>query len=212
MAIPGIEELNVNITQNKMERQILVDREKARELGLSTAQVGKALRQAIYGFDASTFKENDDEYDIMVRFNAKNRYNMSALMHQELLFRNNRGVLFKVPIASVAKVKDVATFSAIKRKDLKRVITVYSNVLEGYNANEIVQKIDAKLQDYHFPEGVSYSFSGEQEEMAKNMDFLSKALLIALALIGLNGKKYGFLVQGFDDCVGFDWFNHRGTV
>ncbi|MBS9767802.1 MAG: efflux RND transporter permease subunit, partial [Flavobacteriaceae bacterium] len=184
-AIPGIEELNINITQNKMERQILVDRQKAGELGLTTAQVGRALRQAIYGFDASTFKENDDEYDIMVRFNAENRYNMSALMHQELMFRNNRGAVYKVPIASVATVKDVATFSAIKRKDLKRVITIYSNVLEGYNANEIVRKIDAKLQEYHFPEGVTYSFSGEQEEMAKNMDFLSKALLIALALIAL---------------------------
>ncbi len=184
-SIPGIEELNLNVTQNKMERQIIVDRQKAGELGLSTAQVGKALRQAIYGFDASTFKENDEEYDIMVRFNAEDRYNMSALMHQELLFRNNKGVLYKVPIASVATVKDVATFSSIKRKNLKRVITVYSNVLEGYNANEIVQKIDGVLRDYNFPEGVSYSFAGEQEEMAKNMDFLSKALLIALALIAL---------------------------
>ncbi len=184
-SIPGIEELNVNVTQNKMERQIIVDRQKAGELGLSTAQVGKALRQAIYGFDASTFKENDDEYDIMVRFNAADRYNMSALMHQELLFRDNKGVLYKVPIASVATIKDVATFSSIKRKDLKRVITIYSNVLEGYNANEIVQKIGIVLKDYKFPKGVSYSFSGEQEEMAKNMDFLSKALLIALALIAL---------------------------
>lgn len=184
-AILGIEELNIDVNQNKMERQILVNRQKAGELGLSTRQVGLALREAIYGYDASTYKDNDEDYDIMVRFNAESRYNMSALMHQELTFRNNKGVLYKVPIASVASIKDVATFSAIKRKDLKRVITIYSNVLEGYNANEIVQKMKMELKAYPFPKGVSHEFTGEQEQMKENMDFLSRALMIALALIAL---------------------------
>lgn len=184
-SIPGIEELNIDVNQNKMERQIIVNRQKAGELGLSTGQVGSALREAIYGYDASTFKDDSEDYDIMVRFNAENRYSMSALMHQELMFRNNQGVLYKVPVASVATIKDVATFSSIKRKDLKRVITIYSNVLEGYNANEIVQKISMELQGYDFPEDVSYEFTGEQEKMKENMDFLSRALLIALALIAL---------------------------
>lgn len=184
-SVSGIEELNIDVNQNKMERQILVNRQKAGELGLSTAQVGSALREAIYGYDASTYKDDDEDYDIMVRFDAQNRYNMSALMHQELMFQNNQGVLYKVPIASVATLKDVATFSAIKRKDFKRVITIYSNVLEGYNANEIVQKIDMELKGYKFPKGVSYEFTGEQEEMKDNMDFLSRALMIALALIAL---------------------------
>ncbi|PVX49922.1 multidrug efflux pump subunit AcrB [Balneicella halophila] len=183
--IPGIEELNIDVNQNKMERQVIVDRQKAGQLGLSTGQVGSALREAIYGFDASTFKDGEDEYDIMVRFNADNRYDMSALMHQELMFRNSQGLLYKVPIASVASVKDVATFSSIKRKDLKRVITIYSNVLEGYNANEIVQKMNTNLEGYDFPEGITYEFTGEQEKMKDNMDFLSRALLVALALIML---------------------------
>lgn len=183
--IPGIEELNIDVNENKMERQIIVNRQKAGELGLSTAQVGSALREAIYGFDASTYKKDDDDYDIMVRFNSQYRYDMSALMHQELMFRNNQGVLYRVPIASVASIKDVATFSAIKRKDLKRVITIYSNVLEGYNANEIVQKINRDLKGYDFPKGVTYQFTGEQEKMKENMDFLSSALMIALALITL---------------------------
>lgn len=183
--IPGIEELNIDVNQNKMERQIIVDRQKAGELGLSTGQVGSALREAIYGYDASTYKDDDDDYDIMVRFNKENRYNMSALMHQELMFRNTQGVVYKVPIASVASIKDVAAFSAIKRKDLKRVITIYSNVLEGYNATEIVQKMQSELKSYNFPKDVSYEFTGEQEKMKENMDFLSRALMIALALIAL---------------------------
>lgn len=183
--VPGIEELKTNVNQNKPERKVIIDRKKAGQLGLSTGQIGSALREAIYGYDASTFKGVKDDYDIMVRFNKETRYDMSALMHQELLYRNTKGVLSKIPIASVATTKDVSTFNGIKRKDLKRVITVYSNVLEGYNANEIVQTLTKKLKRYELPKGITLAFTGEQEEMKKNMDFLTKALLIALALITL---------------------------
>lgn len=179
----GIEELNIDVSQNKPEREIIVDRQKAGRLGLSTAQVGSALREAIYGYDASTFKSDRDDHDIYVRFNKETRYDIDALMQQELLFRDNQGVLSKIPISSVATTKDLVTFSSIKRKNLKRVITLYSNVLDGYNGNDIVQKMKRKLDVFNFPAGISYKFTGEQEEMAKNMDFLSRALLIALAMI-----------------------------
>lgn len=183
--IPGIEELKININQNKPERKIIVDRKKAGRLGISTAQIGSALREAIYGYDASTYKGLKDDFDIIVRFNKSTRYNMSALMNQELLYRNTKGVLSKIPIAAVTTIKDVSTFNSIKRKNLKRVITVYSNVLEGYNANEIVHNLKNKLINYNLPKGISYEFTGEQEKMKENMAFLTKALLIALALITL---------------------------
>lgn len=181
--ILGIEELNIDVSQNKPEREVIVDRQKAGRLGLSTSQIGTALREAIYGYDASTFKSERDDYDIYVRFNKDSRYDIDALMQQELLFRDNQGRLSKIPMSSVATIKDLATFSSIKRKNLKRVITLYSNVLDGYNGNDIVQKITKKLDAYNFPSGISYKFTGEQEEMAKNMNFLSRALLIALAMI-----------------------------
>lgn len=181
--ILGIEELNIDVSQNKPEREVIVDRQKAGRLGLSTSQIGTALREAIYGYDASTFKSERDDYDIYVRFNKDSRYDIDALMQQELLFRDNQGRLSKIPMSSVVTIKDLATFSSIKRKNLKRVITLYSNVLDGYNGNDIVQKITKKLDTYNFPTGISYKFTGEQEEMAKNMNFLSRALLIALAMI-----------------------------
>ena len=181
--IPGIEELKIDVNQNKPEMEVFVDRKKAGELGVSTSMIGRTLRQAIYGFDASTYKEGEDDYDIYVRFNNENRYNESALFNQSVTFRDNNGKLKKIPISSVVNKRNIATFSSIKRKNLKRVITVYSNVLEGYNATEIVGKITNLMTNYKLPRGVSYDFTGEQEEQAKNMAFLSKALVIALALI-----------------------------
>lgn len=184
--IAGIEELKVDVSRNKPEMEIYVDREKSGKLGVSTQQVGFALRQAIYGIDASTYKDDKDDYDIVVRFDENSRYNESSLLNQFITFRDqNSGQLKKVPISSVVTTRKTTTFSSIKRKDLKRVITIYSNVLEGYNATEIVQKIEDRMAKKKLPTGVSYKFTGEQEEIEKNMSFLSTALIIALALISI---------------------------
>ncbi len=183
LGIPGIEELNLDVNQSKPEMEVVVDRMKAGELGVSTAQVGQALRSAIYGFDASTFKDGDDDFDIIVRFDGESRYDESALFNQNITFRDNQGNLKQIPLSTLVTTKNLATFSSIKRKDLKRVITVYSNVLEGFNPTETVQKIEAALENYPMPRNISYAFTGEQEEMAKNMEFLSGALVIALLLI-----------------------------
>ncbi|HCZ36721.1 MAG TPA: copper transporter, partial [Cytophagales bacterium] len=64
-----------------------------------------------------------------------------------------------------------------------RVITLSSNVLNNYNANEVVQEIVGHLDNYSFPDGVSYKMTGEQEEMAETMAFMGKAFLIAALLI-----------------------------
>jgi multidrug efflux pump subunit AcrB len=183
LGVQGIEELKLDVNQNKPEMEVFVDRKKAGELGVSTAQVGRVLRSAIYGFDSSTYKEGEDDYDIFVRFGNEDRYNESALFNQNITFRDNQGNLKSIPISTLVTTNNIATFSSIKRKDLKRVITVYSNVLEGFNATEIVGKIQTALTNYSLPKGINYNFTGEQEEQAKNMAFLVKALVIALALI-----------------------------
>jgi multidrug efflux pump subunit AcrB len=60
------------------------------------------------------------------------------------------------------------------------VITVYSNVITGYNGNEVVEKIKRELEDYQIGKDINFAFTGEQEEQSKNMGFLVNALLIAL--------------------------------
>src|SRR5690606_13956374 len=86
----------------------------------------------------------------------------------------------QVPISSIVETKPTSTFSSIKRADLKRVITIYSNVLDGYNGNAIVEQLKTELGNYEMPEDISLQFTGEQEEQQKNMSFLLKALLIAI--------------------------------
>ncbi|RMG83568.1 MAG: efflux RND transporter permease subunit, partial [Bacteroidetes bacterium] len=137
--IPGIEKLTFDIDENKPELIIEVDRQKARRLMLSTAQIGGEIRTALYGKEVSRYKEGEDDYKIIVRLDDSTRYNLEKLMNKKITFRNQMtGKLHQVPISAVAKPVKKSTLGTVKRIDLKRVVTLQSNVLEGYNANEIV--------------------------------------------------------------------------
>jgi len=176
--IPGIDELKLNINTNQPEMLIKVDREKARLYELSTQQVALGIRHALYGYEASTFKDGEDEYDIFIRLKDKYRNDVSTLMNQKLYVNGS-----KVPISSVAEFEYGTTYDKISRIDNKRVITISSNVVEGYNANEINARIQQVLAEYDMPKGYNYEFTGEQQEQAESMDFLVFAMLIAVALI-----------------------------
>jgi len=185
-SIAGIEELKLNVETGKPEMPIEVDRVKARALGLSSAQIGDAIRTALFGKEVSRFKDGEDDYPINIRMIDAYRYNMEDLMNQKITFRDAAtGKIKQVPISAVAKAKKTSTFSSIERKDLKRVISIQSNVLEGSNPTETVEAIKASLLDYGIPNGVSLSFTGEQEEQAEQLSFLSRALLMAVFLIFL---------------------------
>ncbi len=181
LSIAGIEELKIDVNKSKPELSVEVDRRKAGQLGVSTSQVGQTLRRAIYGEEVSTYKDGDDDYEINVRFADEYRYNENVLFNQPITFKDqNTGEIIQVPISSLVTTESSSSFSSIKRKDLKRVITLYSNVLQGYNGNEIVGQLKTALRSYDLPKDITLEFTGEQEEQEENMAFLLKALLIAM--------------------------------
>jgi multidrug efflux pump subunit AcrB len=184
--IGGIEELKLDIDQGKPELLVSVDRQKARRLGISTGQIGANLRTALYGKEISTFKNKDDDYPINLRLKDEIRYNKSALLDQKITFRNQSdGQIKQVPISAVATTENQSSFSAIKRIDLDRVVTIYSNVLNDYNPTEVNNKIRDIAKKFEVPKNISITFTGEQEKQAEEMAFLSRALLIAVLLIFL---------------------------
>lgn len=184
--IPGIEELKLDIDQGKPELLVSVDRQKARRLGVSTGQIGANLRTALYGKEVSTYKDLTDDYPINIRLNEKFRYNRTALLNQKITFRDQgSGQIKQVPISAIATTENQSSFSAVKRIDLDRVVTLYSNVLNDYNPTQVNDNIRELITDFEIPKGVNINFTGEQEKQAKEMAFLSKALLIAVSIIFL---------------------------
>jgi len=181
--IPGIEGLKMDLDVGKPEVLINIDREKARRFGVSTAQIATQIRTALFGKEITDFKVGEDDYPIQLRMDKNYRYDLPSLMNQKITIPGKKNDFAHVPISAVADVEYSTTYGAVKRKDLDRVITLYSNVIEGYNATEINNQLKSLLQNYDIPEGYKYEFTGEQEEQQESMSFLMKALIIAAVLI-----------------------------
>ncbi|NIG52034.1 efflux RND transporter permease subunit [Chitinophaga sp. Cy-1792] len=183
--IDGVEELKSDFEDNKPEVIVSVDRQRANREGISTGVVGKALRDALFGDEASKIRDAKDEFKIMVRLREDQRNNINNLMNLNIVYRdmNMGGAVRQVPLSAVADVKYSNTYAGIKRIDQKRVITIYSNVLTGYNANQVVQDIQTALKDFSHPGNVSIKMTGEQEDQMETMNFLMLAMVGAFGLM-----------------------------
>ncbi|NDC28362.1 MAG: efflux RND transporter permease subunit, partial [Crocinitomicaceae bacterium] len=148
-AVPGVEQLKLNVESNRPEIPIQVDRDQIRKLNASTAQVGMAIRKSLLGQDISTYTKDEESYDIVVRFNQESRENLDMLLEQRLIFRNNKGQLMNIPIRSVIKdPKEISSFSAVIRKNQIPLVSITSNLTEGYNANNVVKILKEKMEKY----------------------------------------------------------------
>ncbi|MBN8575406.1 MAG: efflux RND transporter permease subunit [Cytophagales bacterium] len=184
--IKGIEKLKLDIETGKPELLVNIDREKARRFGLSTFSVANEVRTSLFGKEISKYKQGEDDYKVQLRLDDKYRYNIDALMNKSITFRDqSSGRIAQVPISAVAKAELSSTYGSVRRKDMKRQITISSNVLGDYNATLVNDEIKKVLLDFNMPPGYSYKFGGEQETQAKELAFLSRALLLAVFTIFL---------------------------
>jgi multidrug efflux pump subunit AcrB len=184
LRIPGIEKLKSDFDNKKPEITVDIDRVRANREGISIGQVGMELRTAIYGKEVSKYKEEEDEYPIQLRYSEEQRKNIDKVINAKITYRDiNSGLLRQIPISSVAKLGYKDTYGGINRKNLKRVITISSEVLTGYTANEVVASIKLSLRNFNLPKGININLTGEQEDQAETMMFLMKAMLVAIGFI-----------------------------
>ncbi len=186
--ISGIDELKIDVNRAKPSMSVEIDRKKAGELGVSAGQIGQQLRNSIFGAKAGVYKKNGDDYDIYIRFNKEDKYNKSAIFNQKIIFRDPAsGKIKEIPVSAVTKQKNNSGFSAIKHKDVKRVVTVYSALAPGYtDAGAVVKKIQNEMESISdIPPTVKIDFTGQIEEQNKQMTFLLGAFFTGLGLIFL---------------------------
>lgn len=181
--IEGVEGLKMDLSTDKPELLISLDREKVRRYGLSTIMVANTIRTALFGIEISDFKMGEEEYPIQLRLKEEDRYNLASLLNQKVIFHED-GNAYLLPISALADIKYQTTYNSIRRKDMDRVITLSSNVISGYNATKVNEQIKYTLENsFSAPEGYKYEFTGEQQEQAESMAFLGNALMIAIAVI-----------------------------
>lgn len=186
LQVPGVEEIKTDLIANKPEIVLNIDRERANRQGIFTGQIGMELRSAIYGKEISKFKDQNDDYPIMLRYDEKQRKSIDLLNHTNITYRDMAmgGIIRQVPLSSFAKAEYTTTYGGIKRKNQKRVVTLSSNVLGGHNPNEVVANIQSKIKGFSKnADGVNIDMTGEQEEQAETADFLGRSLMISVGII-----------------------------
>ena len=185
--IAGVEKLRDDFQANKPEIVFNLDRERMDHEGITTSTVAYNLRTAIFGTEISRFRDANDDYPINLRLMKDQRMNVDALRNMPILYRDMGmgGQIRQVPVSSFATMEYSNTYGGIKRKDQKRIITLSSNLLTGYDGNDVVKAVQNEIDQFHPPSGVMIRMAGEQEDQKETGSFLGRAMLISMGLIFL---------------------------
>ncbi len=109
---------------------------------------------------------------------------MNTLLNMPITYREmSTGRFRQIPISAMADIRYSYSYASINRKNQKRTIMLTSNVLKGFNANEINKQIEALVPMIDLPDGYEVKFSGMQEDQKEIMDFMIKAFFIAVFLV-----------------------------
>lgn len=178
---PKLEGLVSDMTTGRPELVVEVDRERAALYGLSTGEVGSVIRSAIQGTEAAKFRAGEDEYEIIVRLAEAYRNDLNALQHLTIPHEGRQ-----IPLLSVASWRTGEGSASVLRRDLKRVVTVSSNVRSGENSNAVLADVQTELAEFSrsLPPGYTLRYTGQMQEQTEAQEFLILAFLTALMLTG----------------------------
>ena len=180
-ALPGLVDVSDNLNTGRPEVQVAIDRERAAQFGLSTAQIAQTVRAAIQGVEADTYRSGEDEYDITVRLQEADRQSLNSLSNLNI----TNAVGQQIPLTSVADIEEGTGFGSITRIDQERVVTVSGDAAPGYNGPEVLGRVQTELSEYrqNLPTGYQLEYTGGNEEQQESFGFLGTALAVGLALI-----------------------------
>lgn len=175
--------LESDLDEARPELSVSVDREKAALYGVSSRDVGMAIRGAIQGLEAAKYRTDNDEYDIVVRLADEYRGELESLRDLTVM---NEGT--QIPLLSVASWQVEDGYGSIKRKDQTRMATISSDVRAGLNSNAVLGEVQTVLSDFSataLPVGYHLEYTGQSQDQDEAAAFLSNAFLGAVMLIAL---------------------------
>ncbi len=177
---PEAKDVQVSRNDERSELQVELDRKKLSENGLNTATVSTAIRNRIAGLTTAKYREEGDEYDIVVRFGQEFRESISAI--EAIPIVNAYGQ--KIPLRELGTVTEFWNPPNIERSQRQRVITV-SAVPSGVSLGDLAARINSVVKQTPLPEDVSITVGGTYEDMQDSFKDLGLLLLLSLVLVYL---------------------------
>lgn len=178
--VPGIQSVKLSVKDRKPEVNIKLNREKMSLLGLNASQVGVTLQNAFSGNDQSQFKQDGNEYDILVSLNRFNRSDINNV--RNLPFVNADGHM--ILLSQFAEVNETLGETTMQRINRLSSITVQANVA-GRPTGTVISDIKAKAPSIKIPDGISVEYLGDAKNQGDAFGSLGLALLTAFLLVYL---------------------------
>jgi multidrug efflux pump len=175
----------VNIEDSRplpgIEWQIKVDRAEAARFGADISLVGAMVQLVTNGIKIGEYRpdDSDDEIDIRVRYPESSR---SLAQIDELRIPTDQGL---VPISTFIERMPAQKVGTIRRTDMRRTLAIDADVAAGVLVDDVVRQLKATLSDLDIDPRVSFSFRGSTEDQQEDMDFLARAMMMALAIMAI---------------------------
>lgn len=184
--IEGVTDIGDDYRVGRPEMRFVIDRGAANRVGASTNDVAGAIRTAFAGSEASTLRDGEDEYDIVVELAPEHRDDLQAVLGMRIPGSDPEKLpTFPVPLSAVARYEVRGGSGTIRHVDQKLVVTVDADVVEGMNVNAVQQAVAAHIADADLPVGYDARLGGANDEQRETEEFMSRAFGIGVLLIGL---------------------------
>ncbi len=179
--IKGVKDIEDDFRPGKIEIKIIVDEDKAALYNLNVETIAQAVMYAYKGGIATELREDNDETDIVVKFNENFRNNLSAVL--DIKIPDNEANM--IPLKNMASIELSRGYGKIRRYDEKRVITVTANIESGLNTSrnvnrEIKNRMTGYMEKFT---GYILKYGGEYEDTQKSMQSLIRSFILAIFLI-----------------------------
>lgn len=188
--VEGTTDLTDDYRVGRPEMRLRIDRGAAKRIGASTVQVANDVRTAIAGATASTLRDGTDEHDIVVELDPRFKGDLQSVLALRVAGREDTSPnTFSVPLSTVASYSMVGGSGAIRHVDQKLVVTIQGDVQPGFNENAVRQAVADRLVELEgageLATGTGLRLGGADDEQREAQEFLSRAFLMAVALISL---------------------------
>jgi multidrug efflux pump len=185
--IEGTRDIDSSLADDGIDFTLSLDREKVTQAGLDVATISQLLRTAVYGTKATTIRSGGDDIDVIVRLGLNPDFvdisstvqtDLDAIRYIPIPTQSGRATLGEFVSINLQQANGI-----IRREDGKRIATVTSEILDGYNAREITADFIKRLEGTELPEGINFSSGGESEETNQSFAEMGMSLIYGVILI-----------------------------
>lgn len=174
----GFVDISSTADAGKLEIQVIINRNKAADVGLNAAMIGMQVRQAVYGTDAGTFEENGEEYDIRLQYSLENRNNIEDISRISLT--TLRGS--QVSLGDVSEIKIGRSPQLIEHENQQRVVYVKAD-LENMALGEGVENAKKVMSELELADGVEWELGGQSTDQGESFADLKLILVLSILLV-----------------------------